>query len=251
MESIFATEITHKIEKKQFEGNFEKNVFENGYYSLHCKRVHPIAFQLLFQSNIWRASISGQPVYQNFKLSPQLQERIRFNLDLFLPQVHNFKLALSEKEWISCVEYCRELFDILPMAVFKAENIENKDVTYEFFDNVHKTPYHIILNEYIIFLFENDKQWTDDFFEIRNEADLSVIINDSAEKSKILVIPNERYFNVIEKIRTIAVKQRIQKIEKQSIKELQQQGIPVTQERIREMIIQKVNELKTSQKNQE
>lgn len=244
IESIFASEITQKIELKQFESNFDKSDLENEKHKLICKRVHPIAFQLLILSNIWRASISEQILYRHFNLSEDLEERIRFNLDLFLPTVINFKLALSEKEWTKMIEDCKALFDIIPLAIFKAENIENKEMTYEFFDNLSKSPFHIILNEYIILIFDKSLNWKDDFFDLRSEIDLTQIVNDSADKSIICVISNERYFKTLNKIKDLAVQQRIREIEKQSVDELYRHGIPITTETVKQMIIKKVNEIK-------
>lgn len=213
-------------------------------YKLSCKRVHPIAFQLLIQSNIWRASISEQQLYQQFNLTDDFEERIRFNLDLFLPTVINFKLTQSEKKWTKVVEDCKELFDVIPLGVIKAENIENKEMNYEFFDNVSKSPFHIILNEYFILVFDTELNWNDDFFEFKNEVNLTQIINDSSNKSNLCIISNERYFKTIDKIKDLAVKQRIQEIEKQSIDELYRHGIPITSENVKGMIIKKVNEIK-------
>lgn len=244
IEGIYATEITQKIEQKQFENNFDKTDLNHGKYKLSCKRVHPIAFQLLLLSNIWRASISEQPLYRHFKLTKDLEERIRFNLDLFLPEVIDFKIAQSERGWIKMIESCKELFDIIPVAIFKAENIENKGMTCEFFANSCKSPYHIILNEYLILLFENTLDWTDDFFDLRIETDLASIINNNVENSIICIISNERYFQTLNKIKDLAVKKRLQEIEKQSIDELYRQGIPITSETVKQMIIKKVNEIK-------
>lgn len=244
IEGIYASEITQKIEQKQFECNFDKTVLENSKYKLNCKRVHPISFQQLLLSNIWRASISEQPLYRHFKLTKDLEERIRFNLDLFLPEVVDFKIAQSEKDWTKMIESCKEFFDNIPVTIFKAENIENKEMTYEFFDNLCKSPYHIILNEYLILLFNNSLDWTDDFFDLRIETDLAAIINDNVEKSIICVISNERYFQTLNKIKDLAVKQRLQEIEKQSIDELYRHGIPITSETVKQMTIKKVNEIK-------
>jgi hypothetical protein len=243
IEGNYASEITQKIEQKQFENNFDKTVLDNSKYKLRCKRVHPISFQLLLLSNIWRASISEQPLYKYFKLTRELEERIRFNLDLFLPEVVDFKIAQSEKDWTKMIEGCKEFFDNIPLAIFKAENIENKEMTYEFFDNVCRSPYHIILNEYLILLFNNSLDWTDDFFDIRIETDLAAIINDNVDKSIICVISNERYFQTLNKIKDLAVKQRLKEITKQLIAELYRKGIPITSETVKQMIIKKVNEI--------
>lgn len=244
VESIYATEITQKIEDEKYEQNFERIDFENGHYKLNCKKISSIAFQLLIQSNIWRASISKQPVYAHFQLSPELEERLRFNLDLFLPTYMNNKITQSEKDWIKMIETCKDIFDCIPLATIKAEKIENKDVTFEFFDNLSKNPYHIILNEYVIYLFNNPLDWHDDFFELKDEFILNEIINDVPEKAIITTISNERYMQIVEKIRDLAVKQRIKEIEKQCIKELLSKGVQITPDVLKQMVIEKVNEIK-------
>ncbi|MDH6310293.1 hypothetical protein M2451_003117 [Dysgonomonas sp. PFB1-18] len=244
VESIYATEITQKIEDEKYEQNFERIDFENGHYKLNCKKISSIAFQLLIQSNIWRASISKQPVYAHFQLSPELEERLRFNLDLFLPTYMNNKISQSEKDWIKMIEACKDIFDCIPLATIKAEKIENKDATFEFFDNLSKNPYHIILNEYVIYLFNNSLDWYDDFFELKDEFILNEIINDVPEKAIITIISNERYMQIVEKIRDLAVKQRIKKIEKQCIKELLSKGVQITPDVLKQMVIEKVNEIK-------
>lgn len=243
IESLYATEITHKIEKKQFEQNFDKTEFDNEFYKLHSKKLNPIVFQLLIQSNVWRASISTQPVYNHFRLDDDLEEQIRFNLDLFLPTVIDFKISQSTKEWIVSIEDCQSLFDFIPIIAIKAENIENKEMTYEFFDNVSKSPYHIILNEYYILVFNDNEDWSDNFFDLKEDFNKETIINNKYSEPIIGVITNERYFQTINKIKDLAVKQRLLKIEKQSIEELYRHGIPITPETVKQMVIRKVKEI--------
>lgn len=177
-------------------------------------------------------------------MSKDLEERIRFILDLFLPEVVDFQIAQSERDWTKMIESCKEIFDNIPIAIFKSENIENKEITYEFFDNLCKSPYHIILNKYLFLLFDNFLDWPDDFFDLRIETYLSAIINDNVDKSIICVISNKCYFQTLNKIKDLAIKQRLQEIENQSIDELYRHGIPITTETIKQMIIKKVNEIK-------
>jgi hypothetical protein len=243
VEGIYATEITQKIEQKKFEQNFNKTTFENGNYKLESKKITSIAFQLLMQSNIWRASISELELYAHFKLSEELEDRMRNNLDLFLPNVIKHKILQTEKEWIKMTENCKDFFDIIPIAIIKAENIENKDLTYEFFDNISKQPYHIILNEYFIFIFGTSLDWNDDFFDLKEEFDLNEIIINGFDHPTLGVIQNEKYFDTINKIQALAVKERIHQIEKQSIAELLRNGIKITQESLKEMIIKKAKEI--------
>ena len=162
-------------------------------------------------------------------------------MDLFLPSILNFKIAQSEKEWKKTIESCKSLFDSVPIIIAKAENIE---MTYEFFDNISESPYHVILNEYFIFVFEKDIVWKDNFFDFAGEFKTEHVLNKNSDDATIAVISNERYFETIEKIKSLAVKQRIQGIEKQSIEELFRHGIPITPETLKQMIQTKVNKIK-------
>ena len=243
VESIYASEITRKIENEKYVTNFKRQDLTNGHYKLNCKKIYPIVFQLLIQSNIWRASISIQPVYSHFKLSSELEERIRFNLDLFLPTYQDNKITQSEKDWIKIIETCKDLFDSVPLAVIKAEKIEHKDDTFEFFDNLSKNPYHIMVNEYVIYLFDDTLIWNDDFFELQDELVLNDIINDIPDKAIITVISNERFMKIIGIIRDLAAQLRVQEIEKQCIRELISKGEPITPDILKQMIIKKVSEI--------
>jgi len=245
VESLFATEITHKIEKKQFEQNFVRKDYENSeFYELHSKRLNPIVFQLLIQLNIWRASISTQPLYSLFKINDDLEERIRFNLDLFLPTITNFKISQSTNEWINSVDFCNTLFDFIPIAVIKAENIENKEITYEYYDNVSKTPYHIILNEYFILVFNNNQEWTDNFFNLKEDFNKRTIINKSYSEPIIGIVTNERYFKTINKIKGLAVNQRLVNTKKHIIEESYREKIPITYKSFKKKVNEKVNRMK-------
>lgn len=198
------------------------------------------------QANIWRASISHLELYGNFELSEELQERMRFNLDLFLPVVIEHKIAQSEKEWINMINSCSDLFDEIPMVIVKAESIENKEMTFEFFDDDYTMPYQVIINEYFILLFDNQLSWTDNYFELREDFDLHQIVNDRNDKAIIAVLSNERYFKTIDVIRARVVNDRLDEIRKVSVEELRRKDIPVTEENINILTLKKVNEIKMS-----
>lgn len=204
IEAIYSREITQKIELPRFRENFTIVGLDNGFYKLICKKVHPIAFQLFILSLVWRASISEQPLFQHFKVSESIEERIRFNLDLFLPSIIDYNLALTEKEWLNLIEKCKDLFDVIPFVVFKADSIPNNEITYDFFDNITKQPYHISINDYYILLFNDNLDWTDDFFDFRNEVELNQIINNNTNDSTICIIPNERFIQTNDKIKNMA-----------------------------------------------
>jgi len=244
VENIYATEITQKIEDKKFEQNFIKTDFDKEKYLLECNRISPIVFQLLIQSNVWRASLSNQQIYGAFKLSDEIENKVNSNLDLFLPNVEKGQFTQSTKDWLKLIDECNELFDFLPFALIKAENIENKEMTYEYFDNISKSPYHIILNEYFILLFDNDLNWSDDFFELNSEFDINSIINNNNNPPRIAVVSNAKYMHVIDKLKKLAIEQKLEKIEKECIKEHYRYGIPITPESVKQMMIKKVNERK-------
>jgi hypothetical protein len=244
VEEIYATEITHKIEENKFEQNFKRTDFKSGYYKLESFKVHSIAFQLLMQSNIWRASISQEQLFAHFKLSDNLEERMRFNIDLFLPVVINFKIAQSLKEWTKMIDDCNALFDYIPIAIVKAENIENKEMTFEFFDNISKSPYHIILNENLILVYNDRLEWNDDFFDLKDELPFPEIINYKYQNPLITVISNQRYFKTIHKIKDLTVKKRNNETKIQAIKEMRMKNVSITPEKLSKAISGKVNRFK-------
>lgn len=242
IESIYASAITQKIEKKEFEQNFERKDWDNGNYSLYSKRLDTIVFHLFHQSVVWRASISNRPLYNHFKLAPELEERMRFNLDLFLPPYLNSQPILTEKAWNEMIKKCKDLFDFIPIAVVKAENINNKEMTYDFFDNLSKEPYHSIINEYFIFVFTDDLVWKDNYFDMRDEFAHGNIINKDYSIPIIGVISNEKYFRVIEKITEEMTAQLLYNTQVQCLTELKQSGIPISSNALEECIIRKINE---------
>lgn len=161
-----------------------------------------------------------------------------------MPAYIDNKIAQSEKEWIKMVEACKDLFDSVPLAIIKAEKITNKDETFEYFDKPSKNPYHIIINECVIYLFNGSLEWYDDFFELKDEFVLSDIINDMPDKAIISVISNERYQRITGKLRDLAVNQRIQEITKQCVSELTAKGIQITPDVLKQMVVKKVSEIK-------
>ena len=54
--------------------------------------------------------------------------------------------------------------------------IDNKEMTYDFFDNLSKEPYHSIINEYLIFVFADELVWKDNYFGMKAEFILDNII---------------------------------------------------------------------------
>lgn len=240
IESIYSSAITQKIEKKEFAPNFEKKDWDNGNYSLYSKKLDIIVFHLLHQSIIWRASISTQPLYNHFKLTPELEERMRFNLDLYLPHFCNSQAVQTEKDWSKMTNDCNDLFDFIPIAVIKAENINNKEMTYDFFDNLSKEPYHSIINEYFIFVFADGLVWKDNYFGMKSEFILDNIINKDYSAPVIGVISNEKYFNIIQKINDEMVAQLIQNTRIQCLLELEQSGVPILNEVLEERVMQKI-----------
>lgn len=243
VEDTYSREITQKIEAKQFEQNFEKVKSLRNNYILNSKKINPIVFHLLIQSNIWRASISKLPLYRHFELNQELQERIRANLDLFLPYKKDFITPVAYNKWIPLINETKDLFDFIPLVVIKAENIDNKEMTYEFFDNISKNPYHSIINEYIIYVFDETLKWEDDFFELRNEFELGALINKDFNYPRVGIIPTELYFKIIEKLRTIVVDERIEKMRSESITELLQRGLPISRLAIDRLVAEKISRL--------
>lgn len=247
IENYYSTEITHKIEDERFSQNFEAVRTKHGIY-LECRRIEPIAFHLLIYSNIWRASISNQPIYNHFNLPAIVETELQFILDLFLPNTVNHKIQVDIAKWNKIVRDCKEYFKVFPYMILKAEKLDNKEETYEFFDNLTHNPNHIIMNEYVILPFFEDVEWLDDFFKLGNEIEIQDLLNDNSEHCKIGILSNERYLQIIELIRNLTIEQRLKKIEKNCILELAIHGIPINQETISNLMQTKVAKIKMTDK---
>lgn len=243
IENYYSTEITQKIEKENFKPNFDEVKTKNGYY-LRCKRIEPIAFHLLIYSNVWRASISTQPIYNHFKLSTETESELQFLLDLFLPNTIDHKIQIDLNKWTKSVKDCKDFFKVFPYMILKAEKLNNKEQTYEFFDNLTHNPNHIILNEYVILSFFGMTEWVDDFFQLKDEIEMTDLLNVDTEACKIGILSNERFLRIIEMIRNLAVEERLRKLEKICILELGIHGIPINQENVKKLMNLKVNQIK-------
>ena len=99
------------------------------------------------------------------------------------------------------VSNCQDLFNYFPYYILKADSLEEKTQTYEFFDNVSTNPYQIIINEYIILPFFNQLSHSDDFLQVKRFTN-PTILNNNYSTPKIIIIPNDDYLAVIKIIQT-------------------------------------------------
>lgn len=242
IENIFSSEITNKIEDEKFAANFPiTSIGEIGYSS--CIRISPIAFHLFIYSILWRASISSNQIYQNLNLGEVIEEDLRFTIDLFLPNTVDHKIIQKTDAWVIMVENCQYLFNYFPYYILKAEKLEEKSRTYEFFDNLSSDPYQIIINEYIILPFFERMTYGDDFLQVKRFTVISAI-NNIYESAKVIILFNEDYLEVIKMLQTLAVKQRIQKIEEECIFELIDRGEQIIDPvKLKQMIVDRVNKI--------
>lgn len=243
IENIFSSEISNKIEEDRFSSNFISTAKDSFKY-FACNKINPIAFYLFIYSIIWRASISDQSIYSNFELNPDIEEELRFFLDLFLPTVINHRIVLSQSKWEKMVENCQDIFSYFPYYIVKANKLPDKTITYQYFDNISKSPFHIMINEYIILPFFESMDYSDDFFNLKDKLCCCEALNNKYEDGKISIISNEAYIDIINMIQDLAVNERIKNIEEECKKELILKGLPVDKETLKKMIHERVNNIK-------
>lgn len=241
IENIYSFEITNKIEDEKFTANFPVSSIGEVSY-LTCNHINPIAFHLMIYSILWRASISTKQIYQNLKLEEEIEEDLRFIIELFLPNTVDHKIIQSGDDWKKMVEKCQDLFKYFQYYLLKAESLEEKSQTYEFFDNISSDPYQIILNEYIILPFFSTITHSDDFLQVKKFTD-PTLLNNNYSEPKIIVISNDDYLTIIEMIQTLAIEQRIKEIEQECIQELTVQGKQIEPNILKKMIEERVNSI--------
>ena len=244
IENIYSAEITNKIEDTKFANNFPVSSLGDNNY-LTSIRINPIAFHLMIYTTLWRASISTNQIYQNLKLDEIVEEDLRFTIDLFLPNTVDHKIIQSTDRWNKMVENCKDLFSYFPYYILKAENIEDKSQTFEFYDNLSSDPYQIMLNEYIILPFFNQLSHSDDFLQVKVFTDASVIIN-NYQAPDIIIIPNDYYLSIIEMIRTLTVEQRHRRIAQECMIELISTGEPFDPISLQKMVQERVDRIDMS-----
>lgn len=242
VENIYSAEITNKIEDPKFTENFPISSLRNIRY-ISCVRINPIAFHLLIYTILWRASISSNQIYMNFKLDDTTEEDLRFTIDLFLPNTIKHKIIQTRNEWENMIENCQELFSYFLYYILKAEKIEGKSRNYEFFDNISSDPYQIMLNEYILLPFFNRLTHADDFLQVKKFTD-PIILNNNYRAPDIILISNENFLAIIEMIRALAVEQRIKRIERECIIQLIKNGEQVVPEKLKAMVSQRISQIK-------
>ncbi|OFX89772.1 MAG: hypothetical protein A2W99_03835 [Bacteroidetes bacterium GWF2_33_16] len=242
IENIFSAEITNKIEVEKYSQNYISVAAETGIY-LNCNKINPIAFHLFFYSVILRISISTQSLYNHFNLEAELEDELSFLLDLFLPVVINHKVAQSVDNWEKMVEYCQDLFSFFPYIVLKSRNQSNKTGNYQWYDNVSKEPYHLMLNEYIILPFFNSLVYEDDFFQLKDHISYVDFLNNSYDCVKLGILENELYESIIVDLQDQATSARLKEIRKEVIGNLIANNIPIDRATVDALVEMEVNKL--------
>ena len=101
METFIATHFYYRYRNPRFADAFpiEKryNLITEELDSIICNKVHVGMFKLFIYSQIWRASISTDSAYKNFKLSPELEETLRHTLDTFLKDTADETIAYYDQ----------------------------------------------------------------------------------------------------------------------------------------------------------
>lgn len=244
LEGLYANEITQKIEEKRFSQNFVRANLQGGLYSLESKRLHPIVVQLLLQSNIWRAAISSQQTYDHFNPSDAIREAMRENLDSCLPAYSEIENGLNPNDWNSSAQELAGSFQAVDILVLKAENLQNKSMTYGYIDSKSVNPYEIILNEYLLFVFEDSSQWQDNFFEFKNEIPTEQLLMQGPNAAKIGIITNQRFMRLIDKIKELALKKRRENARDRCLFQLMLRNRPFSQQELEYCIDQRMKQFK-------
>jgi hypothetical protein len=244
LEGLYASEITQKIEEKRFSQNFVRVNLQTGLYSLESKRLHPIVVQLLLQSNIWRAAISSQKTYDHFNPSDAIKETMRANLDICLPTYSEIENGLNPNNWNSSAQKLVGSFQSVDILVLKAENLQNKSMTYGYIHSKSENPYEIILNEYLLFVFEDSSQWQDDFFEFMDKTPTKELLMHSPNASKIGIITNQRFMKLIDKIKELALKKRRENARDRCLFHLMLRNRPFSQQELEFCIDMRMKQFK-------
>jgi hypothetical protein len=84
--------------EKVHTGEFQEYLVVKDLTLVHCMSADPNVLRLLVYSMFWRASISGHPLFERYRLAPGLEESLRGALlEMKSPTTLDFLLKLGEK----------------------------------------------------------------------------------------------------------------------------------------------------------
>ncbi len=245
VESYFSQELTNKIGESRYSENFPITEIKDNHSSkfFSCANINPIAFHLLIYSIIWRASISNNPMFSGFKLESNVEENLRFILDLYLPEYKDHNIVPKLKQWLKDLDNVPDFFTPYPYVILRTEEEDidvsrltekeleewekrkTKNLLYFAFEDNH--PYHIILNEFIILAFFNGGKidyTKQDYFELGDKYDLEGQMNKTISSPKIGILKHEDWTRINQKIIDAVANQRINRIRRECAKSMLTQG---------------------------
>lgn len=151
LETYIAQEYSEKINSESRESRFTIDYIGN-WKTIRIDSVNPVAVALLFQSFIFRAHLAPNGVYSHFYLSEELAERIRLNLDLFLPDYDpvNHKFIVRQRIWLKDIINNVEIFEFVPMILLKAPPELENSAHFSIVDQINPSFGYLGLNDHFM-----------------------------------------------------------------------------------------------------
>ena len=215
LESYVSAEFTQKIDDERYSSNFELVAAGGRLPYKKCSRVNARAFALLIYSVFWRASIASA-VFKDFKLSSDVEEHLRSQLNKFLPPYENFKVKAKPKDWTKKLSESTE-FICYPFIILKCENILTHDKSRNiiFTHPKFNQPYHFLANEFLLLFFNNDSnEIKQDYFKlIETFGDIGHLVN-NCEDLRIGILTEEQWNGILNIPKAALEKQKKNAIKK-------------------------------------
>lgn len=211
VEGYIAAELTNKIKQEQFAQNFPLKTSESVSF-LECQRVNPCAFHIFLYSLIWRASISKTRIFENFALSPEIEERLRSILNSRIPPRTDYRgVTLSLRKWFRQLDEQRNDFNEFKYLLLSTEQIQDTTGDFVIFHPTFNNPYSVMLNEWVIY-FPITTASKEDIFNLLSDHNREDLFNCKNQLIKVIQISNEKWNSIR--------KQLVQTLKDQKIKNM-------------------------------
>jgi hypothetical protein len=210
LEDIISREYSNKIFKDAYRDNFNIQESDN-WDQLILLKVEPIVTMLFIYSIIFRMHITSTGLYKDFKVSEELNEKLRFQLDGLMPEFspEDYTIIEKQKEWIKTVAASHDLFDPIGLAIFRpSENVDDS-ANMDCYDTRNTSPYQFLLNDHIFVFADSDQnlnvEASKDFYKL-NLEDLEPY-KFSPSTPYLNIIPDEEWKRInadlVDKVMTV------------------------------------------------
>jgi hypothetical protein len=235
VEAYICFDYRDKIKNNQFKQNFKTEYIENlNYRIVSSQRVNPTAFMLFICTIIFRLSISKNEIFLNFELRAHEAEHLREIINELLPTYENFKVKIKLANWLRAISSKSKLLEGLYHITATYSELSDRTRAVIMAHPEYRQPYNFILNQFIVLFFFRKPRKTEqllDYFDLLINIDSSLLLNNSEDVIKTVLVSEEKWEAILTKVKTTLVRQKSKSLMEHFLKDFKEKnGRDATQE---------------------